>query len=84
MNPAVWQSLRKPCPGHPSCAMSGINHVLRDSDTSDISMTGCMKKKERDEGEERRRRIRKAMATYQNPIFVASLNDDARYSVPTV
>lgn len=26
----------------------------------------------------------KAMATYQNPIFVASLNDDARYSVPTV
>lgn len=55
---------------------------LRDSDTRDISMTEYMKK-ERNEEKQRRRRIREAMATYQNAIFVASLNDDTKYGMST-
>lgn len=87
---SAWQSLRK-LPWLSFLRNERYKSRLRDSDTRDISVTECMeKRKKRGERERERkgtgrkeRRIRDAMATYQNPIFVASLNDDTKYSMPT-
>lgn len=87
---SAWQSLRK-LPWLSFLRNEWYKSRLRDSDTRDISVTECMeKRKKRGERERegkgtgrKERRIRDAMATYQNPIFVASLNDDTKYSMPT-
>lgn len=87
---SAWQSLRK-LPWLSFLRNERYKSRLRDSDTRDISVTECMeKRKKRGERERegkgtgrKERRIRDAMATYQNPIFVASLNDDTKYSMPT-
>lgn len=87
---SAWQSLRK-LPWLSFLRNERYKSRLRDSDTRDISVTECMEKRKKSGEREREgkgtgrkeRRIRDAMATYQNPIFVASLNDDTKYSMPT-
>lgn len=87
---SAWQSLRK-LPWLSFLRNERYKSRLRDSDTRDISVTECMEKRKKRGKREREgkgtgrkeRRIRDAMATYQNPIFVASLNDDTKYSMPT-